>query len=100
MSNYYRNACNDQCMRNGTCDDCPLDFTPRRSTARVPIFCQSCRKQGKVVCLKGDDPRIAKQGGRYSGPTMSLVAYLAGAPKVCQACDTRMMESIDTLFDE
>ena len=79
-----------------------LDFdTPRRSTARVPIFCQQCGKQGRAVYLKGDDPRIAKQGGAgiYRGPTMLLTAYLAGAPKVCGKCDKVLMGAI-TAFSE
>lgn len=67
-----------------------LDFdTPRVSSARVPIFCQVCRKQGRAVYQKGDDPAIAKRGGsgQYKGPTMKLVDYLAGKPRVCRDCE-------------
>jgi len=70
-----------------------LDFdTPRRSTARVPIFCQSCGKNGRVVYRQDDNPRYG--GGHFSGPTMTLRAYLAGAPRVCRACDKAMMDAI------
>jgi len=63
-----------------------LDFdSPRRSTAHVPIFCQQCGKNGHVVYRQDDNPRYG--GGHYSGPTMRLTAYLAGAPKVCRVCD-------------
>ena len=62
-----------------------LDFdTPRRSTARVPIFCQQCGENGRVVYPNENGKRSG--GGRYSGPTMGLVDYLAGAPRVCAAC--------------
>lgn len=71
-----------------------LDFTPRPSRARVPIFCQSCGKMGKVVYRKDDNPRYG--GGHYSGPTMRLTAYLAGAPRVCQACE----KALEDMFDD
>jgi hypothetical protein len=74
-----------------------LDFTPRPSRARVPIFCQQCRKQGRVAYRQDDNPRYG--GGRYSGPTMALTAYLAGAPKVCQSCDMATLTALD-LFSE
>lgn len=70
--------------------------TPRRFTARIPIFCELCRKQGRVAYRKGDDPRYG--GGHYSGPTMRLSAYLAGSPKVCSQCDKSTMERIG-VFD-
>jgi hypothetical protein len=76
-----------------------LDFdTPRRSTARVPIFCQNCRKQGRVVYRQDDNPRYG--GGHYSGPTMRLTAYLAGAPRVCQRCDRDLMDAIGVFSNE
>lgn len=75
-----------------------LDFdTPRRFTARIPIFCELCRKQGKVTYRKDDDPRYG--GGHYTGPTMRLSAYIAGSPKVCSTCDKRTIETIG-VFDE
>ena len=75
-----------------------LDFdTPRQSTARIPIFCELCRKQGKIAYRKDDDPRYG--GGHYSGPTMKLTAYLAGSPKVCTACDRRMLATME-VFDD
>ena len=75
-----------------------LDFdAPHRRTARVPIFCQQCRKQGRVAYRQDDDPRYG--GGHYSGPTMGLPAYLAGAPKVCGKCDKQLMDAIG-VFEE
>ena len=58
-----------------------LDFdTPRQSTARIPILCELCRKQGKVTYRKDDDPRYG--GGHYSGPTMKLTAVPGWMPLV------------------
>ncbi len=79
--------------------DSDIDFdAPRRSTARVPIFCQQCGKNGKVVYPTEDGKR--KGGGHFSGPTMRLTAYLAGAPKVCQTCDRELMDAIGVFDDE
>lgn len=80
-----------------------LDFdVPRQHTAKIPIFCQQCRKQGRAVYLKGDDPRIIKENGSgyYRGPTMRLTAYLAGAPRVCSKCDKQLMEAIGVFDDD
>ncbi len=75
-----------------------LDFDAlRRSTACVPIFCQQCGKNGKVVYRQDDNPRYG--GGNYSGPTMGLRAYLAGAPRVCRACDRALLDAIG-IFSE
>ena len=76
-----------------------LDFDqPRRSTARVPIFCQVCGKNGRVVYRQDDNPRYG--GGHFSGPTMRLTAYLAGAPRVCQQCDRQLLAAIDTFSEQ
>lgn len=77
-------------------DDFDCLFPPRKRTARLPIFCELCRKQGRIVYRKDDDPRYG--GGHYSGPTMKLATYLAGSPKVCSACDRKMLETIG-VFD-
>lgn len=79
-----------------------LDWTLRQHTAKVPIFCQQCGKQGRAVYLKGDDPRIIKENGSgyYRGPTMRLTAYLAGAPRVCQQCDRAVMDAIGVFSDD
>lgn len=80
-----------------------LDFdTLRPHTAKIPIFCQQCRKQGRAVYLKGDDPRIIRENGSgyYRGPTMRLTAYLAGAPRVCQKCNNQLLAAIDTFSEQ
>lgn len=84
--------------QNGVIMTDELDFdTSRRHTAKVPIFCQVCQKQGRAVYLKGDDPRIIREhgSGYYRGPTMQLTAYLAGAPRVCMVCDKQLLEAIE-----
>lgn len=66
-----------------------LDFdAPRHSTARIPIFCQLCRKQGRIAYRKDDNPRYG--GGHYTGPTMRLVDYAAGLPRICRQCAETM----------
>ena len=76
-----------------------IDFdTPRHSTARVPIFCELCRKQGTITYPTEDGKR--KGGGHYKGPTMRLAAYLAGSPKVCGHCDRQMMDQLGVFDDE
>lgn len=61
-----------------------LDFTPRQPTARIPIFCQVCKRNGHVAYRREDDPRYG--GGYFVGPTMRLGDYLAGKPRVCSRC--------------
>lgn len=80
-----------------------LDFdAPRQHTAKIPIFCQQCRRQGRAVYLKGDDPRIIRESGSgyYRGPTMRLTAYLAGAPRVCQSCDKQLLAATDVFSEQ
>ena len=66
--------------------------------AKKDKFCQHCGKNGKVVYRQDDNPRYG--GGHYSGPTMLLTAYLAGAPKVCGKCDRELMDAIGVFSDE
>lgn len=62
-----------------------LDFdTPRHPTARIPILCVVCGKEGKVRRWSKDNDQAFV--GSFSGPTMALIDFIAGKPHICGRC--------------
>lgn len=57
-----------------------IDWAPRPPTSRVPIFCEVCRKQG----------RVDRERQTITGATMPLLDFLAGGPRVCMRCKDKV----------
>ncbi len=60
-----------------------IDWTPRPPTSRVPIFCEVCRKQG----------RVDRERQTITGAVMPLLDFLAVGPRVCTKCKVSIVRA-------
>src|SRR5262245_16725808 len=75
MRHWPRGMCDIHSQAEKVMSD-DIDWTPPTPTSRVPIFCQVCRKQG----------RVDRDRQTITGAMMPLLDFLADKPRVCAKC--------------